>query len=78
MEKLIKVRSPRLYLVVLLSFLFISMQAQKTVRGTVTDSNGGTLIGVVVAIKGTTQAVTTDLDGRYQIAVSNDNTGLET
>lgn len=78
MEKLIKVRSPRLYLVVLLSFLFISMQAQKTVRGTVTDSNGGTLIGVVVAIKGTNQAVTTDLDGRYQIAVSNDNTVLET
>ncbi len=48
--------------------LAIGMNAQNiTVRGTVKDSAGEPVIGAGVVIKGTTQGVSTDLDGRYTI-----------
>lgn len=41
-----------------------------TVNGVVKDSNGESLIGATVTIKGTTQGTTTDIDGKYTIEVS--------
>jgi len=48
---------------------FISEQQSKKVTGKVTDSNGGSLPGVSVVVKGTTTGVITDNSGNY--AVSN-------
>lgn len=41
--------------------------AQITVKGTVTDESGETLIGATVMIKGTDNGVNTDFDGNYSI-----------
>ena len=43
--------------------------AQVRVSGTVTDASG-TLIGVTIVEKGTTNGVTTDLEGKYALEVS--------
>ena len=44
--------------------------AQVTVTGTVTDAaSSEPLIGVSIAVEGTTQGVVTDLDGKYSIDV---------
>lgn len=40
------------------------------VQGVVTDADGGTLIGVTVAIAGTTKGVVTDEKGHYEVSVS--------
>jgi TonB-linked SusC/RagA family outer membrane protein len=45
-------------------------QTRITVKGKVTDSNGESLIGVSVSIKGTGQGVTTDVNGDYSIAAT--------
>jgi TonB-linked SusC/RagA family outer membrane protein len=42
---------------------------QITVKGTVTDNNGA-LPGATIAVKGTTNATISDIDGNYTIAVS--------
>lgn len=44
--------------------------AQQTVSGTVVDNFGDPLMGVNVVVKGTTNGVTTDLDGNYKLNVS--------
>lgn len=67
--------------ILLLSMVFsfvcaFSAWAQRTVSGKVTDDSGAGLPGVNVVIKGTTTGVTTDLDGNFQISVSDDNTVL--
>jgi TonB-linked SusC/RagA family outer membrane protein len=44
----------------------VSLFAQRTVEGTVTDAKSGeTLIGVTVQIKGTTSGTITDINGKY-------------
>lgn len=58
----------------LMAFLFLmsfgQVDAQKTVKGTVTDaSDGSTLPGVTLAVKGTTVGTITDLDGNYTLIV---------
>ena len=45
---------------------------QKEIKGTATDSQGEPLIGVTIAVKGTTKATMTDIDGKYSLSVSND------
>ena len=40
------------------------------VQGTVTDSEGETLVGVFISVKGTKTGTTTDLDGRYNLSLS--------
>lgn len=45
---------------------------QKEIKGTVTDSQGEPLIGVTIAVKGTTKATMTDIDGKYSLSVGND------
>jgi TonB-linked SusC/RagA family outer membrane protein len=56
----------------LVLFLFISGQlyAQDiAVTGVVTDGSGGGLPGVSITVKGTTKGTTTDMDGKYSLAV---------
>ncbi|HLN21131.1 MAG TPA: carboxypeptidase-like regulatory domain-containing protein, partial [Bacteroidales bacterium] len=69
-------------LITLLVFLlFAGLQvafAQRAVTGVVTSStDNSALIGVSVVLKGTTTGTTTDIDGRYSIAVPNDQTVLQ-
>ena len=45
-------------------------QAGKTVKGTVKDASGETLIGVSILVKGTTNGTITDVDGNFSINVS--------
>ncbi|WP_370525513.1 SusC/RagA family TonB-linked outer membrane protein [Dysgonomonas sp. 521] len=69
--------SMRLFFSLLLSFLFMSMQAQVTVTGFVKDSGNEPLIGTTVAVKGTTSATITDVDGKYQLRVPDANVTLD-
>lgn len=48
---------------------------QKTIKGTVTDTQGEALIGVAVAVKGMSTGTITDLDGKYTLSVA---TGAKT
>ncbi|GAB6008220.1 SusC/RagA family TonB-linked outer membrane protein [Dysgonomonas reticulitermitis] len=45
---------------------------QKEIKGTVTDLQGEPLIGVTIAVKGTTKATMTDIDGKYSLSVGSD------
>jgi iron complex outermembrane receptor protein len=57
---------------VLAMVLFASAQmtAQRTITGTVSDSQGESLIGANVLEKGTTNGTITDIDGTYSLSVS--------
>lgn len=67
----------KLRLIVLIT-LFVSafhVQAQqKTIRGTVTESNGEVLPGVNVLVKGSNTGATTDTNGNYEITTNGDVT----
>ncbi len=56
-------------------FLFFTFTAfsQKTVTGTVIDTDGETLIGVNILVKGSSTGTVTDIDGKYTLSVSDDN-----
>ncbi len=51
-------------------------QDKRQVTGVVTDTHGEPIIGANVVIKGTTIGVITDLDGKFNISVSDDNSIL--
>jgi len=53
-----------------------ALLAQRTVSGVITDSDGETLIGANVIVKGTTIGTVTDFDGRYELEVPEDATTL--
>ncbi|RMF31277.1 MAG: SusC/RagA family TonB-linked outer membrane protein [Bacteroidetes bacterium] len=53
-----------------------AMWAQKTVSGTVTNSDGLPMIGVNVLEEGTTNGTVTDLDGKYTLELTNPNATL--
>ena len=58
----------RLLLLVMILSLSLSLFAQQTIEGTITDAKTGeTLIGVTIQIKGTTQGTTTDVNGKYRL-----------
>ena len=60
----------RILLLTTLFFLAIScLMAQRTVSGKVTDDSGEPLPGVNVVIKGTTNGVTSDIDGNYRLQI---------
>ena len=64
---------------VLLFFVVASVTAlaqQKTISGTILDSNGTGMPGVNVIVKGTSSGTTSDSDGKYSIAVGADATTL--
>lgn len=61
----------------MLFFVFFALSlsgvfAQKTVSGTVTDQTGFGIPGVNVVEKGTTNGVSTDVDGNFTLTVSDD------
>ena len=64
-------KSKLFLLLALLSFVPIGAFAQNiTVKGTVVDSQGETIIGATVVEKGNTgNGVTTDLDGHFTLSV---------
>ncbi len=51
--------------------------SQKTVTGTVTDTDGETLIGVNILIQGTDRGTATDIDGNFRIEVAGPDAALE-
>ncbi len=61
----------RLFIVAILSFTSLFSYAQKGfIRGTVSDdANGEMLIGVTVAVDGTSTGASTDLDGKFSITL---------
>ncbi|TKG96961.1 TonB-dependent receptor [Puteibacter caeruleilacunae] len=67
------------HLKIILLFLLMGFQslAQKQITGTVSGTDGVTLPGVNVLIKGTTQGTTTNLDGKYSIEVTDSNAVLQ-
>lgn len=63
------------FLTFMLFCISVAVNAQDIiVTGTVRDNIGDTIIGVSVYIKGTTKGTLTDVDGKYRISVSPDNT----
>lgn len=64
-------------LFLLFSIVSVGLMMGRTVTGTVTQaSDGDVVIGASVLVKGTTQGVQTDIDGKYSIEVNNDNAEL--
>ena len=66
----------KLFLSVFILLISISIYAQKTVTGNISDANGP-LPGASVVEKGTTNGVETDFDGNFTITVKDDNAILK-
>lgn len=56
--------------------IVVQQNGKFRVTGVVTDGNGESIIGASVIEKGTTNGITTDMDGRYVLDVSNENAVL--
>ncbi|MDR1593226.1 MAG: TonB-dependent receptor [Prevotellaceae bacterium] len=54
----------------------LSIYAQTTVSGTLTDKNGTLLSGVSISVKGTTSGVVSNVEGTYSITVTDGNAVL--
>jgi hypothetical protein len=61
----------KVHLLLCLFLLPILSFAQISITGTVTDSNGETIIGANVAEQGTRNSTVTDENGRYSLTVAN-------
>ncbi|MEO5978955.1 MAG: carboxypeptidase-like regulatory domain-containing protein, partial [Chryseolinea sp.] len=66
---------------ILTALLFVLLSsatafAQKTISGTVLDSQGSGMPGVNVVVKGSSAGTTTDADGKYNLSVGSDATTL--
>ena len=67
----------KLIISVLLALIFAIAPAQNLkVGGTVTDSQGNPIPGVMVTVKGTKTGVVTDINGKYTISVPSDKSIL--
>ncbi len=53
----------------LVLFAFGTMLAQRTISGTISDTDGEPLIGASILVKGTTSGTVTDFDGTYSLNV---------
>ena len=61
----------KILLIVLPSLLFTSIAFSQSISGVVFDDHGGeAMVGVTVAIKGTTTATITDIDGKFELVVT--------
>ena len=71
----LKIRKiPYLFLLMLFSCLTVSAQKGITVKGTVFDSTGETVIGASVVVKGNSSIGTiSDIDGNFVLTVPNEN-----
>ena len=68
---------PYLFLLMLFSFVTASAQKGITVRGTVLDSNGETIIGASVTLKGNNSVGTiSDIDGNFVLTVPGEKSVL--
>ena len=67
-------RLRNLFLTVCLLASVAASAQEKTVSGTVTDALGDPLIGATVLVQGTSNGVITDIDGRYSIQATPENT----
>jgi TonB-dependent starch-binding outer membrane protein SusC len=68
-------RTVHVLVTLLLVAVFLDGRAQvATVKGKVTDQDGGTLPGVNILIKGSTSGTTTDAEGNYSIEASSGST----
>ncbi|MBK7480603.1 MAG: TonB-dependent receptor [Bacteroidales bacterium] len=56
-------------LIVLLLLANLSLMAQQTVTGTVRDSEGQPMLGVIIIVQGTTVGILSGVDGRYSLPV---------
>lgn len=68
-------RKIQLYQAILwLCFLTLSsgLMAQRSVSGTITDTDGFPLIGASVLVKGTSSGTVADADGKYELSVGDD------
>jgi TonB-dependent SusC/RagA subfamily outer membrane receptor len=78
-------RSFTVYYLILILLLFIpaglyakeNVQQNIEVKGTVTNAQGETLVGVNVVIQGTTTGTITDVDGNYSIMVPGEQSVLQ-
>lgn len=57
--------------------LTVVQQKKQSVSGLLTDADGNPVIGATVSIKGTTQGVTTDIDGKYTLNNVNEGDIIE-
>ena len=70
-------RIPYLFLLMLFSCLTASAQQGITVKGTVLDDNGETIIGASVVVKGNNSIGTiSDIDGNFVLTVPNEKSVL--
>ena len=60
----------RLALTLIISMIFLSSFAQERITGVVLSTDGSPLIGATVQIKGVTQGVLTDTEGRFSISAA--------
>src|SRR5690349_810508 len=68
----------RMSLTAVMLFMFTSviLAQERTVSGTVTDENGGTMPGVNVLVKGTSTGTASDSDGNFKISIPDDGAVL--
>ena len=66
----------RLLLAVLALGFTLSLAAQRTISGSITDADGTPLIGASVLAQGTTSGTVTDIDGNYTLSVPDAATTL--
>ena len=64
------------FLLLLMSNAILLAQGRRTITGVVNDNNGKPVPSATVSVKGTTQSVVTDENGRYSITVDNGNAVL--
>lgn len=72
-------KNKRLLLVLftlLMSNMLLLAQVKRTITGVVNDNNGKPVPSATVSVKGTTQSVITDENGRYSITVEKNNAVL--
>ncbi len=66
----------RSVLFILLLLADLSLMAQNTVTGVVTDQNGQPMSGVTVVVKGTSAGILTGIDGKYTLPLPAGSTTL--
>jgi TonB-linked SusC/RagA family outer membrane protein len=66
----------KILITVFISMCVLSLYAQQSVTGIVSDISGEPLQGASVSVKGTTKGVVTDQNGQYSIQVTNDEAVL--
>jgi Ca-activated chloride channel homolog len=57
-------------ILVLISLFSLNTFAQRTITGSIKDTNGDTLVGASIVIKGTTVGTVTDIDGKFALQVN--------